>query len=262
MIDRFTITSRISVSSNISIIFSSEQHQVIDDEYAFMGVKDPKIVLTSARDPSARLMQFLKEFRVLFPNCQRVNRGTQTMKDFVEMCRKNDVSDIITVHEHRGKPDGLIISHLPYGPTAYFSLKNVNMRHDLETKPAPMSEANPHLIFHDFDTPLGKRVQTILQALFPPAAPQGQRVMTFANARDTIHYRHYNFGYDSKKKNVKPEEVDLKECGPRFSMMLYKIELGTLDMTDAKVEWVLRPYFNKQKDALKDNSAQQALGTS
>jgi U3 small nucleolar ribonucleoprotein protein IMP4 len=31
----------------------------------------------------------------------------------------------------RGQPDGLIISHLPYGPTAYFALLNVLTRHDI-----------------------------------------------------------------------------------------------------------------------------------
>jgi U3 small nucleolar ribonucleoprotein protein IMP4 len=32
----------------------------VDDEYAFAGVKDPKVVVTTARDPSSRLAQFAK----------------------------------------------------------------------------------------------------------------------------------------------------------------------------------------------------------
>ena len=28
------------------------------------------------------------------------------------------------VHEHRGEPDGLVVSHMPYGPTAYFGIFN------------------------------------------------------------------------------------------------------------------------------------------
>lgn len=53
--------------------------------------------------------------------------------------------------------DGLIVCHLPYGPTAYFTLSSVVMRHDIEgvTK---MSEAYPHLIFHQFNSKLGLRV--------------------------------------------------------------------------------------------------------
>ncbi|CAD7966563.1 unnamed protein product [Amoebophrya sp. A25] len=266
---------------------TKDQHQVLDDEYAYMGVRDPKIVLTTAREPSSRLMSFVKELRLLMPNAQRINRGSYVMKDLVEMSRKNGVSDIVIVHEHRGEPDGLIISHLPYGPTAYFGMKNVVLRHDLSEKPDNMSEAAPHLCFHNFDSKFGQRVATILKALFPPPAPLGNRVMTFANHRDTIHFRHYNYGdkrgssnngeedgsasssatkLATKKRKLmnnavannngmREQDVDLREVGPRFSLQLYRVELGTLEMKDAKVEWVLRPYFNKQKDVLADSSS-------
>jgi rRNA maturation protein Rpf1 len=53
--------------------------------------------------------------------------------------------------------DGMIVSHLPYGPTAYFGLANVVMRHDIENH-GTVSEQYPHLIFHNFSTKLGDRV--------------------------------------------------------------------------------------------------------
>ena len=34
--------------------------QSIDDEYKWAGVEDPKIMVTTARDPSAKLKQFVK----------------------------------------------------------------------------------------------------------------------------------------------------------------------------------------------------------
>lgn len=34
----------------------------VDDEYAFAGVKDPKVMVTTARDPSSRLAQFAKVY--------------------------------------------------------------------------------------------------------------------------------------------------------------------------------------------------------
>ena len=34
--------------------------QTIDDEYKWAGVEDPKIMITTARDPSAKLKQFAK----------------------------------------------------------------------------------------------------------------------------------------------------------------------------------------------------------
>jgi len=54
--------------------------------------------------------------------------------------------------------DGMIISHLPYGPTAYFNLSNCVMRHDIP-EVGTMSEAYPHLIFHNFKSRLGERVR-------------------------------------------------------------------------------------------------------
>ena len=51
----------------------------------------------------------------------------------------------------------MIVSHLPYGPTAYFTLSDCVMRHDIPDI-GTMSEAFPHLIFHNFQTKLGERV--------------------------------------------------------------------------------------------------------
>ena len=45
-----------------------------DDEYRWAGVEDPKIMITTSRDPSSKLKQFAKEMRLLFPGAQRLNR--------------------------------------------------------------------------------------------------------------------------------------------------------------------------------------------
>lgn len=57
--------------------------------------------------------------------------------------------------------DGMTICHLPYGPTAYFTLMNVVMRHDIPNV-GTMSEAFPRLIFHNLSSKLGKRVRLAL----------------------------------------------------------------------------------------------------
>lgn len=49
----------------------------IDDEYAHAGERDPKLLITTSRDPSSRLVQFAKELKLVFPNAQRINRGGQ-----------------------------------------------------------------------------------------------------------------------------------------------------------------------------------------
>lgn len=220
---------------------TAELRSTMDDEYARAGIMDPKILVTTARNPSSRLSSFAKEMKLVFPNAQRINRGGTVMKEIVDVSRRNDITDIIILHEHRGEPDGMIITHLPFGPTAYFGLSNCVLRHDLPERAKTMSEAYPHLIFHNFSSSIGQRLQTVLKYLFPVPKDETKRVMTFANNNDTISFRHHAYEKESYK------EVNLHECGPRFEMKLYKLKLGTMDMTEAEDEWVLRPYMNSAK---------------
>lgn len=214
----------------------------VDDEYKWAGVDDPKIMVTTSRDPSSKLKQFAKEVRLLFPNSQRINRGNYEIKQLVDACRANDVTDLIMVQEHRGVPDGLIVCHLPYGPTAYFTLSNVVMRHDIPDV-GTMSEAYPHLIFHGFSSKLGNRVKSILRYLFPVPKEDARRVMTFANDEDFISFRHHVY-----KKVEGGKDIELQEVGPRFEMKVYQIILGTLDIVSSSdVEWVYKPYMNTTK---------------
>lgn len=216
----------------------------IDDEYANAALKDPKILLTTSRDPSQPLTQFVKELKLIFPNSQRMNRGGQVISEIIETCRAHDFTDIILVHEHRGKPDGMIVCHLPFGPTAYFGLSNVVTRHDIKDRKnlGTVSEAYPHLILHNFSTKLGERTANILKHLFPVPKPDTKRVLSFLNQSDTIVFRHHV--YEQRRG---PESTELKEVGPRFELRLYKIKLGTHDQTEAQNEWVLRPYMNTSK---------------
>eukprot|EP01027_Heterolobosea_sp_BB2_P010416 GEZU01015288.1.p1 GENE.GEZU01015288.1~~GEZU01015288.1.p1 ORF type:complete len:323 (+),score=78.01 GEZU01015288.1:55-969(+) len=217
----------------------------LDDEYANAGIEPPKILITSSHNPSARLTKFVKELKLLIPNAQRLNRGTMDLKGIVDACRTNHFTDLIIVHEHRGEPDGLIVSHLPYGPTAYFGLSNCVLRHDVGEK-LNMSEAAPHLIFHNFKTKLGERLATILKYLFPVPKEDTKRVITFANDNDFISFRHHVYKRNGKK-------IELLELGPRFEMKLYQVKLGTVEMEHAQNEWVLRPYMNTARK-------RQALG--
>lgn len=102
-------------------------------------------------------LPLFQELKIVFPNAQRINRGGQVISQIVEACRSNDFTDIVMVHEHRGEPDGLVVCHLPFGPTAYFGLSNVVTRHDIKDRAAvgTMSEAFPHLVLHNFKTKVG-----------------------------------------------------------------------------------------------------------
>eukprot|EP01120_Amphizonella_sp_Union-15-10_P005655 TRINITY_DN169_c0_g1_i1.p1 TRINITY_DN169_c0_g1~~TRINITY_DN169_c0_g1_i1.p1 ORF type:complete len:289 (-),score=43.83 TRINITY_DN169_c0_g1_i1:180-1046(-) len=208
----------------------------LDNEYANSGVEDPKVMVTTSYVPSQKLLQFAKELSDVIPDATRMNRGQHSIRQLTESCRNHNVTDLIIIHESKGIPDGMIVSHMPLGPTAYFGLVNVVTRHEIEDA-VPMSLQKPHLIFHGFSTKLGERVTNILKFLFPACKDDSKRVVTFANENDFISFRHHTF-----KKNG--NQVELTEIGPRFEMKLYQLRLGTIEMKEAENEWVLRPYMN------------------
>ncbi|KAK0384941.1 hypothetical protein NLU13_7420 [Sarocladium strictum] len=221
----------------------------LDDEYAQLsGIVEPRVLVTTSRDPSSRLSSFAKEIRLLLPTAVRLNRGKQIMPDLVQSAKSAGLSDLILLHEHRGTPTAMTISHFPHGPTISFSLHNVVLRHDIPgSVRGTVSESYPHLIFDGFSTRLGERVVKILKHIFPPREAitsknkVGSRVVTFKNIDDSIEVRHHVFvrtGYDS---------VELSEVGPRMTMKVFEIRGGTLENKDGDVEWHLSQYTRTAK---------------
>ncbi|KAK4191466.1 anticodon-binding protein [Podospora australis] len=215
----------------------------IDDEYSELsGVVDPRVLVTTSRDPSSRLGSFAKEVRLLFPTGIRLNRGNLVLPELVQSAKSNGLSDVILLHEHRGTPTAITISHFPHGPTLMCSLHNVVLRADIPRSiKGTVAESYPHLVFEGFSTKLGLRVVQILKHLFPPRDPTaakaaGNRVITFVNQDDCIEVRHHVYvrtSYDS---------VELSEVGPRFTMRPFSINMGTLENKDADQEWHLSQY--------------------
>ena len=215
----------------------------IDDEYEEANFTEAKILITSSRDPPQRLTQFVKELRLIIPNCVRMNRGKYILSELVKICEQHEFTDLIIAHAHHGEPDGLIISHFPHGPTAFFGLTNVILRHDLPKKAKNMSQQFPHLIFNNFSTTLGERVSDILKHLFPQPKIDSRRILAFVNDNDYILFRHYNYS----KEVASSRKIDLEEIGPRFDMKPFQINLGTLENTEASTEWALTSYINTAK---------------
>ena len=216
----------------------------LDDEYQELsGIVDPRVLVSTARDPSSRLTAFAKEVRLLLPTGVRLNRGNLVLQDMVKSAQKAGLSDVILVHEHRGTPTAMTISHQPHGPTLSFSLHNVLLRMDIPGAiRGNVSESYPHLVFEGFETRLGRRVVKALKHLFPPREPvtskhkMGNRIVTFKNIDDAIEVRHHIFvrtGSDS---------AELSEVGPRMTMRLFEIRNSTLDNKDGDVEWHLSQY--------------------
>lgn len=223
----------------------------LDDEYALTsGIVDPRPIVTTSRNPSVRLGAFAKEIRLLLPTSIRLNRGNTVLPDLVSSANGAGMSDMILLHEHRGTPTAMTISHLPHGPTASFSLHNVVLRADIPNSArGTVSESYPHLVFEGFNTKLGARVVQILKHLFPPreGGKVGNRVVSFVNKEDSIEVRHHVFvktGY---------RDVELAEVGPRMTMRPFEIRGGSIEKNSSgDVEWALTQYTrtSKKKDYL------------
>ncbi|KAL2869271.1 snoRNA-binding rRNA-processing protein IMP4 [Aspergillus lucknowensis] len=223
----------------------------LDDEYALTsGIVDPRPIVTTSRSPSVRLGTFAKEIRLLLPTSIRLNRGNLVLPDLVSSANSAGLTDMILLHEHRGTPTALTISHLPHGPTASFSLHNVVLRADIPNAArGTVSESYPHLIFEGFKTKLGERVVQVLKHLFPPreAGKVGNRVVSFVNKEDNIEVRHHVFVKTGYKN------VELAEVGPRMTMRLFEIRGGSLEKgSSGDVEWALTQYTrtSRKKDYL------------
>ncbi|RDA91566.1 hypothetical protein CP533_5960 [Ophiocordyceps camponoti-saundersi (nom. inval.)] len=228
---------------------TTDEQLDLDDEYAQLsGMVDPRVLVTTSRDPSTRLSAFAKEIRLLLPTSVRLNRGNLILPDLVRSAESAGLSDIVLLHEHRGTPTALTLTHFPHGPTVSFSLHNVILRHDIPgSVRGTVSESYPHLIFDGFTTNLGRRMVKILKHIFPPREQitsknkVGNRVVTFKNMEDSIEVRHHVFvrtGYDS---------VELAEVGPRMTMRPFEIRGGTLENKDGDVEWHLTQYTRTAK---------------
>ncbi|OBR07591.1 Brix domain-containing protein [Colletotrichum higginsianum IMI 349063] len=234
---------------------SAQEEMDLDDEYSMLsGVSEPRVLVTTSRDCSSRLAAFSKEIRLLLPTSVRLNRGNLILPDLVQSCKSNALTDLVLLHEHRGNPTALTISHLPHGPTVSFSLHNVVLRHDIPGSiRGSVSEAYPHLIFEGFKSRLGQRIVKVLKHLFPPRDPIssrskiGNRVVTFLN-----NVSHFSFqdltgpiltDHDSHVfVRTSYDSVELAEVGPRMTMRPFEIRGGTLDSKEGDVEWHLTHY--------------------
>ena len=61
---------------------TSNEELDLDDEYSQLsGIVDPRVLVTTSRDPSARLAAFAKEIRLLLPGMHmRIHPWTSTME--------------------------------------------------------------------------------------------------------------------------------------------------------------------------------------
>nr|CAG4652000.1 EOG090X09U6 [Triops cancriformis] len=212
------------------------QHDINHDEFMsyFDKIYEPKILVTCSDNPHTRTIHFVRELCKMIPNSEPRWRQRSSVKKMIKGAKENGFTDIIVVNEDRRQPNGILVSHLPEGPTAYFKMSNVRLTKDLRKDRKDITCHRPEVILNNFSTRLGQTVARLLASLFHYDPEfKGRRAVTFHNQRDYIFFRHHRYEFKSEKK------VSLRELGPRFTLRLQSIQRGTFDSMTGEYDWVI-----------------------
>lgn len=157
------------------------------------------------------------------------------MKKLCASAAREEFTDLLVINETRGKPDGLVVVHLPDGPTAHFRLSNVKITPELKRSHRDINAERPEVVLQQFTTRLGLTVGRMLGALFHQE-PEfvGKRCVAFHNQRDYIFFRHYRYQFDDQGKRTR-----LRELGPRFTLKLRSLQKGTFDSKQGDYLWII-----------------------
>lgn len=196
---------------------------------------EPKVLITYSDNPCSKTRGFGKELAHIIPNSLATTRHRSSVKNICQSAIREGYTDVIVVNEDRKKINGMLMIHLPAGPTVHFKVSNVKLTKDLKRSLHDFTSHRPEVILTNFSTRLGLHVGRMLGALFH-YDPQfrGRRAVTFHNQRDYIFFRHHRYEFDKNGKRVK-----LLELGPRFTLKLRSIQQGLFDSKTGDYEWMI-----------------------
>lgn len=209
--------------------------EIDDFSSYFERIYEPKVLITFADNPVTKTRKFGLELSRIFPNALVKIRNKASVKKICKSAEREQFTDVVIVNEDRRKPNGLLVIHLPNGPTAHFKLSNVKLTSDIKRDHKEITKHRPEVILNNFTTRLGLTVGRMLGALFHHDPEfRGRRAVTFHNQRDYIFFRHHRYEFSKEGKRVK-----LRELGPRFTLKLRSLQEGTFDSKTGDYAWII-----------------------
>jgi len=239
-----------------------------EDEFVayFSNQKKPKIMLTTRPKPSKNLFNFLQDLQNLIPNSFYYPRRGFAINEIIKFASNKDFTHLIVLGEKAKESNGLILTHLPAGPTAFFKVSSYLPGNLISGHGRPTSHT-PELILNHFNTRLGRRIGRFLGSLYPHEPEfKGRQVATYHNQRDFVFVRLHRYVFEQKSKEeikeIKKRERQLKkkalargkkyqrpqpeinirtrlqELGPRFTLKLRWMQTGTFDSKFGEYEWI------------------------
>ena len=208
-----------------------------NDEYKnyFNNEYSPQILITTSISHTGGIFRFIKELKNFLPNSYFYYRKKFDLGTIMKSAIEKEFTDIIVVTERLRKPYKLLLIHLPNGPSMEFKLFDVIYQDEMQGHGISVGY-NPELMFRNFKTTLGYRVQRALNALFPREEElKGRELITFQNQRDFIFFRYYRYIFTNNFT-----DVNLQEIGPRFTMRLLYVQKGLFDPEKGDYEWMYK----------------------
>ena len=208
-----------------------------NDEYKnyFNNEYTPQILITTSISHTGGIFRFIKELKNFLPNSYFYYRKKFDLGTIMKSAIEKEFTDIIVVTERLRKPYKLLLIHLPNGPSMEFKILDVMYQDEMQGHGVSVGY-NPELMFRNFKTTLGVRVQRALNALFPKDEElKGRELITFQNQRDFIFFRYYRYIFTNNFT-----DVNLQEIGPRFTMRLLYVQKGLFDPEKGDYEWMYK----------------------
>ncbi|EDQ86111.1 uncharacterized protein MONBRDRAFT_38546 [Monosiga brevicollis MX1] len=210
------------------------QDQATDELASYFDGKEPKVLITTSNKACGDAYQFGEILANMIPSAQFFKRKGFELKTIIKQAIAKGFTDVMVINEDKKKVNGLVVSHLPDGPTAHFKVTNIKYAKEIHNHGASTMHY-PEVIINNFHTRLGHQVGRQLTALFPQVPEfEGRAVVTFHNQRDFIFVRRHRYIFRNK------ERVGLQELGPRFTLKLRSLQKGTFDTKFGEYEFVYR----------------------
>ena len=210
-----------------------------DDEFCeyYSNQKRPKIMITTRPKCSKKLYPFIGDLMQLIPNSFYYPRESKQVTEMIEDAMSKKFTHLLLLSEKNKECDGMLLTHLPNGPTAFLRLSSYKSGSKIPGHGKPTSHI-PELILNNFNTRLGRRMGRFLGSLFPHEPQfEGRQVVTFHNQRDFIFVRHHRYVYREEEDKTRAR---LQELGPRFTLKLRWLQEGVFDTQHGEYEWILK----------------------
>jgi len=215
----------------------------------------PKILVTTSINST--LHREAEVLVNLLPNAKYVRRSSHryghkfSIREISAFAAKREYTTLVVLEEDLKKPSGLIMVHLPVGPTFHFTITNWYESKSIPGHGRPTSHI-PELILNNFTTPLGLLTAHLFRSLYPSNPElQGRQVVTLHNQRDFIFLRRHRYVFREKRERERPVvgadgkelkgaegiRAALQEVGPRLTLKLRRVDKGIQRASGQEWEW-------------------------